>query len=209
MCLRNLKMSKFLASLSAEESRGAFTLVSACLLKIVLTRCDLKWQTAWWTSSDLAQYCHPEGQEDSNGERKFTWQWNTENQGEKESKREVRLLPGQRKFRQNLSLGREVRQSSLPRTQENVPGEIVLSISLIKSTFQFWTVSVRQKNTLPSSPLHFPNRGQTLWLTRLRRRGKDISQAVGKALRFSPTTVTWPTAGTNWEKGSAWYFEWG
>ena len=42
MCLRNLKMSKFLVSLSAEGSRVAFTLVSACLLKIALTRCDLK-----------------------------------------------------------------------------------------------------------------------------------------------------------------------
>ena len=158
MCLRNLKMSKFLASLSAEVSRGAFTLVSACLLRIVLIRCDLKWETAWWTSSDLAQYCHPEGQEDSNGERKFTWHWSTENQGEKESKRGVRLLPGQRKFRQNLSLGREVKPSSLQGTQENVPGEIVLNISLIKSTFQFWTLSVRQKNTsLPSFlPSPFP-----------------------------------------------------
>ena len=90
MSLRNLRMSNSLTSLPAEGSRGAFTWVSACNLKIVLTRYGLKGEIAWWACSHLAQDCHPEGQGDPNSERKFMWQWNTENQGEKESKRERR-----------------------------------------------------------------------------------------------------------------------
>lgn len=43
---------------------------------------------------NLSQDCHPEGQGDPNTERKFIWRWNTENQGEKESKRENHYLGG-------------------------------------------------------------------------------------------------------------------
>jgi len=140
MCLRNLKMSKFLVSLSAEGSRGAFTLVSACLLKIALTRCDLKWETAWWTCSDLAQYCHPERQEDSNGERNTTFSSGTLKTRERRKARGRWGRSLGKGISGKISLGREVKQSSLQRTQENVPGEIALNICLIKSTFQFWTV---------------------------------------------------------------------